>query len=217
MTPSWVLQQPGGAYPTGYTVQITHTQRRPARVRGAMGCGNPLSRHPGLTRATVGGCIEVSRHVRHSLPVHRFYSFSFSIVYRVWVSKDIFPQLYSIVYRYSALFSYSISVRFWYRVLRDSIYSDFSCSTLPHTDSIDFISAHWDLGLTPSWGYWYFSVQDFAAGVDPWARGVVSSHIRYSSRVESELSCMSCIWGLYLIHPCCILYMYQDRVEYPCR
>ena len=65
------------------TVQITHTQRRPARVRGAMGCGDPLSRHPGLTRATVGGCIEVSRHVRHSLPVHRFYSFSYSTVYRV--------------------------------------------------------------------------------------------------------------------------------------
>ena len=46
-------------------------------VRGAIGCENPLSRHPGPTRATVGGCIEVSRHVWHSLPVHRFLQFQF--------------------------------------------------------------------------------------------------------------------------------------------
>ena len=187
-----------------------------------MGCGNPLSRHPGPTCATVGGCIEVSRHVRHSLPVHRFYSFSFSTVYRVWVFKDIFPQLYSIVHRYSALFSYSIWVRFWYRVLRDSSYSDFSCSTLSHTDSINFISAHWDLGLTPLWGCWFFLDQDFA-GSDQWAWGIVSSHSRYSSRVECRLdwesSELSCIFlRIVFYSPMLVyLYMYQDRVEYPCR
>ena len=102
----------------------------PHYVRGAIGYENPLSRNLGLTRTVVGSCIEVSRHVRHSLPVHRFYSFSFSTVYRVWVSKDIFPQLYSIVYRYSALFIYSITVRFWHRVFWDSIYQIFR---VPHS------------------------------------------------------------------------------------
>ena len=151
MTPSWVLQQPGGAYPTGYSIDHTHSEETRScegchRVQESPGYGtrDPLvqwlavvSRYPGMSD-TASECID-------------FYSFSFSTVYRVWIFKDMFTQLYSIVCSCSSLLSSSISVRFWYRVLRDSIYSDFSCSTLPHTDSIDFISAHWDLGLTPLW------------------------------------------------------------------